>query len=137
MKSFERNHLLMIIFHKNKDARSKGQNKNEFYSILPARKTNVNIIFLIAKWNMISGKGNIFSSVNCFTTLSAHAAYLSSQITVLWRLKLQRIFLTVSSTVTFAKVHSYEKPRLAFLIWSVFGFSQCQISRSCCFKLED
>lgn len=49
MKSFKMNHLFMTIFHKNKDARSKDENKNEFYSILPATKTNVNINFLIAK----------------------------------------------------------------------------------------
>ena len=49
MKSFKMNHLFMTIFHKNKDTRSKDENKNEFYSILPATKTNVNINFLIAK----------------------------------------------------------------------------------------
>ena len=32
----------MVIFHKNKDSRSKGQNKNEFDFISPVMKTNVN-----------------------------------------------------------------------------------------------
>ena len=35
----------MLIFHENKDTRSKVQNKNEFQFISPAVKTNKNINF--------------------------------------------------------------------------------------------
>ena len=45
MKSYKSKHLRMLIFHKNKDSRSKDQNKNEFHFILTAKKTNVNRFF--------------------------------------------------------------------------------------------
>ena len=35
MKPSERKHLSMRLFHKNKDSRSKDQNRNDFYSIFP------------------------------------------------------------------------------------------------------
>ena len=45
MKSFKRKQLRMRIFHKNKDSRSKDQNKNELHFISPAMKTYINRIF--------------------------------------------------------------------------------------------
>ena len=51
MKSYERKLLRMRIFHKNKDSRTKDQNKNEFHFILPAMKTNWHKMFL--RWNEI------------------------------------------------------------------------------------
>ena len=40
MKSYERKHLHMQIFHKNKDSRSKDQNKNELYFIPSVMELN-------------------------------------------------------------------------------------------------
>ena len=39
----------MQIFHKNKYSRLKDQNKNEFYFISPALKTDVNKTFFMGK----------------------------------------------------------------------------------------
>ena len=39
MKSSERKHLRMLLFHQNKDSRSKDRNKNEFNFISVAMKT--------------------------------------------------------------------------------------------------
>ena len=41
MKSPERKHLGIQIFHKNKDSRSKDQKQNAFHFYLPAMKTNI------------------------------------------------------------------------------------------------
>ena len=40
-------YLCMLLFHRNKDSRSKDQNKNEFCFISPAIKTIVNRVFLM------------------------------------------------------------------------------------------
>ena len=56
----------MQIFHKNKNSRSKDQNKNEFPFILPSMKTNINInrTFFIAKRNFISGEFHFWSHLS-------------------------------------------------------------------------
>ena len=51
MKSSETKHLHMRVFHKNKDGRSKDQNINEFNSMSPALKSNVNIFFFHGETN--------------------------------------------------------------------------------------
>ena len=67
MKSAERKHQK---FHKNKDSRSKDQNKNEFHFISPhAVKTNVNRIF--SSRNNISFQTNFIS--NKFFFLHFHS----------------------------------------------------------------
>ena len=45
MKPSERKHLHMLLFHQNKDSKSKDQNKNEFDFISLAMKTIVNRTF--------------------------------------------------------------------------------------------
>ena len=45
MKPFERKHLRVLLFHQNKDSKSKDQSKNEFDFISLAMKTIVNRIF--------------------------------------------------------------------------------------------
>ena len=56
MNSSKRNHLLMRMLHRNKDSRSKDKNKNKFYLISHAMKTNLNRIFFMVKRNFISGR---------------------------------------------------------------------------------
>ena len=55
MKSSEKKHLCMRIFHKSRDSRLKDQNKKEIYFLSPAMKTNVNEFFFMAKLSFISG----------------------------------------------------------------------------------
>ena len=52
MKPSERKHLHMLLFHQNKDSKSKDQNKNEFDFISLAMKTIVNRTF--SQWNKVS-----------------------------------------------------------------------------------
>ena len=49
MKFCQMKHLRVLIFHQNKDRRSKDQNKNKFHFISPAVETNVNRILFMGK----------------------------------------------------------------------------------------
>ena len=64
MKSSEKNLLRMRIFHRNKDSRSKDQEKNEFHFISPTVKTNLNRIFFMEKRHFISGNFHFRSPVS-------------------------------------------------------------------------
>ena len=77
-KSPKTKHLRMWIFHKNKCSESKDQNKNEFYLISPAMKTNVNRIFSMTKWNFILCKVHFESHVNSLSERSQETFLLES-----------------------------------------------------------
>ena len=55
MESSEGKHLHMLLFHQNKDSKSKDQNKNKFHFISVAMKTVKNRFFFTEKQTFISG----------------------------------------------------------------------------------